>query len=318
MTKPHSGPGQLVHAILGRPYLILVLTPLFWGGNAVAGKLALGQVDPYTLSLARWLGALLIILPFATGALRKDRPAIRANWPMLLLYGALGFTTFNVLLYVALHYTSAVNASIEQALIPAIVMLANFAIFRVRSHGLQIVGVILTFVGVAITAVHGDFGRLATMTINIGDGLVVLASLAYSAYSLLLRYRPAMNWMSFLSVTFVGAILAALVAQAIAGGSPMAFVEGFAATTGMGWLIIVYTALFPSILAQLFYARGVELIGPNRASLFINLIPVFGTVLSLIVIGEPFEGYHAVTAVLVVAGIVLAEYAVRRARRPGD
>lgn len=302
----------MVLAILGRPYLILVLTPLFWGGNMVAGKLALGQVDPYTLSLGRWLGALLVILPFAARPLGRDWPVLRRRWPLLMLYGALGYTTFNVLMYVALYYTSAVNASIEQALIPAMVMLGNFIIFRVRSRPLQIFGVMLTFFGVAITAVHGDFGRLAALAINFGDGLVVLAALAYTIYSLLLRFRPAVNWMSFLSVTFVGASLAAILAQTVAGGGPMAVIEGFAATTGPGWLIIAYTVIFPSILAQLFYARGVELIGPNRASLFINLIPVFGTLLSLVILGEAFETYHAVTALLVVVGIVLAEVSARR------
>lgn len=298
-------------AIFSRPYLILVLTPLFWGGNVVAGKLALGHVDPYTLIVTRWTGALLMILPFAIGPLKRDWPAIRKAWPMLALYGALGFSTFNVLMYVAVYFTSGVNGSIEQALIPALVMLGNFMIFGVRARRLQIIGVTLTIVGVAITAVHGDFGRIASFTVNFGDGLVVLACLAYAAYSLTLRFRPAVHWMSFLAVTFVAAIAAGLVFQSVMEGGPMAVVDGIARTTGFGWLIIAYVIVFPSILAQLFYARGVELIGANRASLFINLIPVFGTILALVILGEPFETYHMVTAVLVVIGIMLAEFAAR-------
>lgn len=311
MTKPHSVPGQLVSAILGRPYLILVLTPLFWGGNMVAGRLAIDNIDPLTLAVTRWIGALILILPFAIGPLQRDWPAIRKAWPLLALYGALGFTGYNVLTYVGVHFTTGVNASIEQASVPALVLLGNFLIFGVRAKLLQILGVALTILGVGFTAVHGDFSRITTLTVNIGDALVILACLAYATYSLALRFRPALHWMSFLAVTFLAAIVSGLLIQAFVGG-PSALATGLAATTPLGWGLIAYTVFFPSILAQLFYARGVELIGPNRASLFINLIPVFGTLLSLLLLGEPFEPYHAVTAVLVVAGIALAEYAVRR------
>jgi len=316
MTKPHATPGSgLTSLVMDRPYLLLTLTPLFWAGNAVAGKMAVDQVDPYTLIVMRWLAALLIVLPFAWRHLKADWPAIRKGWLMLTLYGAIGYTGFNVLLYGAAHYTSAVNTSIEQALIPVLVILANFVIFRVRSTPLQLLGVFLTIFGVVYTAVHGDFGRLVTLDVNFGDALMILASISYAAYSLLLRYRPSIHWLSFLVTTFAAALMAGYVFQVLLGGGFGAIFTGLAHTTPLGWAIIAYVAFLPSVIAQLFYARGVEIIGPNRASLFINLIPVYGPILSIVTLSEPLEPYHMITAVLVILGIALAEFSVRMLKR---
>jgi len=312
MTKPQAVAMPRFGGLLDRPYLILVLTPLFWGGNMVAGKLAVGQIDPYTLIVLRWLGALLMVLPFAAPHLRRDWPEIRRGWWLIAIYGGLGYATFNVLMYVAVYFTSAVNASIEQASIPVLVILANFIVFRVKARPLQIAGVILTIFGVMITAVHGDFGRIASLNVNIGDAMVLVACVAYTVHSLALRFRRPMHWLSFLVATFVAALLAGLVFEAIFGGGLGAVFTGTAAATPLGWGVVLYTAFFPSVLSQLFYARGVELIGANRASLFINLIPVFGTALSIVILREQLEPYHMVTAVLVILGIVLAEVSARR------
>lgn len=312
MTKPQHAPHAGFAAIMDRPYLLLVLTPLFWGGNTVAGKMAVGQVDPYVLIIARWIGALLIILPFATASLRLNWRQIMRQWWLLALYGVVGYATFNALMYVAAHHTSAVNASIEQSLIPVLVMIGNFLVFRIRASRLQMLGVVLTMIGVGITATHGEPERILSMSINQGDIMVLVACLAYTVHSIALRFRPQIAWPSFLAVTFFFAAIAGLGAQAVFGGGVADLPQVVATTTPVGWGIIAYAAFFPSILSQFFYARGVELVGPNRASLFINLIPVFGTLLSIVILFEPIQPYHLVTAVLVVTGIILAEYAARR------
>ena len=193
-------------SLLQHPYLLLTLTTLFWGGNVVAGKLAVGHIDPHALMLLRWGGGLLVILPFAIAPLRRDWPVIRRSLPLLLFYGAIGFATFNILVYAAAYLTSGVNIAIEQVAVNIFVMLLNFVIFRTRVRGLQLVGVLLTILGVAITATHGDLTRLLALDINLGDALVLLACLAYAIYSLTLRYRPASHWLSFLAVTFIGAV----------------------------------------------------------------------------------------------------------------
>jgi drug/metabolite transporter (DMT)-like permease len=300
-----------IAALMRRPYLILVLTTLFWGGNVVAGKLAVGQIDPYLLMLLRWTGALLLVLPFAIEPLKRTWPTLRRHWLLFLFYGAVGYGTFNMLTYLAAHLTSGVNISIEQVAINIFVMLLNFTIFRTKVRALQLAGVALTVIGVALTATHGELGRLFALAVNAGDALVLLACLVWAVYSLALRYRPTTDWLSFLVATCAGAIVASVVYQAAFGGGPAALPGLFAEITWQGWLIVVYTIVFPSILSQMLYVRGVDLIGPNRASLFINLIPFFGTIGSILLLGERLEGFHLVAGALIVAGIVLAEWSAR-------
>lgn len=295
---------------MSRPYLLLVLAPMFWGGNVVAGKLAVGQIDPYLLLLGRWAGATLVLLMVGLPSTRRDWPVLRANLPLLILYGIFGYAAFNILMYQAAHFTAAVNASIEQAAIPVIVLLGNFLIFRVRARLMQILGLLLTIFGVVWVASHGDPGRILSLSVNIGDGMVLLACLLYALYSLGLRYRPSVNWLSFLLVTAAAALATSIIFQLVLGGGFDKLLAEIPRATPLGWACVIYTMIFPSILAQMFYARGVQLVGPNRASIFINLLPIFGTILSVIIIGESLQPYHLLAAALVVIGIVLSERAV--------
>lgn len=314
MTNPSAAPtARAFNALMDRPYLILILTTLFWGGNVVAGKLAVGHIDAHSLMILRWTGALLLVLPFAIGPLKRDWPVIRAKWWLYLFYGAVGFATFNVLVYVAAYYTSGVNASLEQVAVNIFVIILNFALFRTRVRGLQLLGVLITIAGVAIIATHGDLTRILTLEVNLGDLLVILACFAYAIYSIALRWRPQTNWLSFLAATCFGALLASLAYQATLGNGTAALPANLAAIDTRGWLIAAYTVVFPSVISQMLYVRGVELIGSNRASLFVNLIPLFGTMGSVLVLGEVLQPFHIVAAVLVAAGLVLAEWSARRA-----
>jgi drug/metabolite transporter (DMT)-like permease len=313
MTKPSGhGDRRPLHAVMARPYLILVLCVAFWGGNVVAGKAAVGHIDPYTLMILRWAGALLAVLPFAAQPLARAWPVLRRKWWLYLIYGAVGFATFNMLVYIAAYFTSGVNAALDQVAINIFVMLANFVLFRTRVHSLQLLGVALTIAGVAITATQGNLARLLALDINFGDALVILACLAYAAYSIALRWRPATDWLSFLAASCAAALVASLAFQAVLGGGIESFAGALPGVTPLGWLIVAYVIVFPSLVSQLLYARAVELIGANRASLFINLIPLFGSVGSVLILGERFEGFHLVAAALIVVGIVLAEWSARK------
>ncbi len=313
MTDTTASPLQRSFDLLmDRPYLVLVLTNLFWGGNVVAGKLAVGHVDAYTLMILRWTGALLVVLPFALGPLKRDWPTVRGKWWLYLFYGAVGYATFNVGVYVAAHFTSGVNTALEQVAVNIFVLLFNFLLFRTRVKSLQLFGVAITVLGVAIIATHGELGRILSLEVNFGDLLVIGACFAYAIYSIALRWRPQTNWLSFLATTFLGAIIASIAYQLGLGGGPVRFLEALPEVDLQGWLIVAYTVIFPSVISQMFYVRGVELIGSNRASLFVNLIPLFGTIGSVLVLGEALEAFHLVAAALVAAGIVLAEWSARR------
>ena len=289
-------------------YLFLLSTMLLWGGNSVAGKLAVGHVSPMTLVFLRWVMAVLILLPIGWRTLREDWPEVRSNWKLLAGLGACGFTIFNVIFYTALNYTTAINVSIEQAAIPIVIILANFMLFRLRVQPLQIVGVALTIVGVALTASHGDLGQLLTLDLNFGDAIMLVAVLCYSLYSVGLRLKPAIRWQSFMLALSIAALLISLpfVIWEIASGNVIV-------PDARGWALTLYTALGASVVSQVLYIKGNELIGANRAGLFINLVPIFGTLLSVLIVGEQFQPYQAFALALVLGGIALAEYSGSKA-----
>ncbi|RWE26020.1 MAG: DMT family transporter [Mesorhizobium sp.] len=289
-------------------YLFLFLTTLLWGGNSVAGKLAVGHVSPMTLVFLRWVMAVMILLPIGWRALREDWPQVRRHWLLLAGLGACGFTFFNVIFYTALNYTTAINVSIEQAAIPIVIIIANFALFRLRVRHLQIVGVALTIMGVALTASHGDLAQLLKLGLNYGDAIMLVAVLCYSLYSVGLRLKPAIRWQSLILALSLAALLTSLpfFVWEVAAGRAIV-------PDARGWAIAAYTALGASVVSQIFYIRGNELIGANRAGLFINLVPIFGTLLSVLIVGEKFQLYQGLALVLVLGGIALAEYSGRKA-----
>ncbi|MBZ7923161.1 DMT family transporter [Ensifer adhaerens] len=285
-----------------RAYFYLCITALFWGGNSVAGKMAVGHVSPMMLTTLRWVFALIVILVLMTPQIRRDWDKIRQHWLQLLAYGAIGFTTFNALLYSALKYTSAINAVILQAGIPMLIFLFNFVLFRTRASIAQVIGFTVTLIGVLVTAAHGDISSLLTLEFNFGDALMIVACVVYAGYTVALRYKPTMHWQSFIAAPAFGALLSALPLLFWEIGSGTAVVPD---TTG--WVIVLYAAIFPSLMSQVLYVRGVEMIGANRAGLFINAIPVFGTLLSVMLIGETFHLFHLVALLLVLGGIAVAE-----------
>ncbi|MEE9336390.1 MAG: DMT family transporter [Granulosicoccaceae bacterium] len=301
--KPNGNSG-----LFANPYLLLVIAPLFWGGNAVVGKLATSEWLPFTFSVFRWLCAAIILFPFAAKHLLNDRAIVRANIRVLLALGAVGMAGFNMLFYLALRYTTAVNVSIIQAVMPVFIIAANFLVFRQRVVALQSLGLILSILGVMIISTSGNPLTFVTGGLNRGDLIMLIASAFYAAYTFGLRWRPDIHWLSFMWMLALGAIL---------GSLPFALWEmattGFGVPSINGWWMLAYVMLFPTVLGQLAYAKGVSILGSNRASLFINLVPIFGSLLAVLVLREAFRWHHAAGLVMVVSGIMLAEYFAGRA-----
>lgn len=292
--------------LFSSPYILLVTTTLFWAGNAIAGKFAVGEIDFITLTFLRWLLASLCLLAFAWRQVHKDWRTIIKHLPYLFALGAVGFTGFNLCMYWALSYTSVVNVVIEQAAIPLLIMVFNFLAFRLAVRSLQIVGLLMAMVGVVLTVTRGEPGLMLQEGMNQGDAIMMLAALCYALYSIGLRWRPQMHWKSFLFTLTVSALLVSMVAWLI-----YVALNGFSMPSGKGLSLVLYVGIFPSLLSQLFYVRGVELIGANRAGLFINLVPIFGSLLAILIIGESFYWFHAVGLLLVVGGILIAERSAR-------
>jgi drug/metabolite transporter (DMT)-like permease len=286
----------------GRAYVLLTLTTLMWGGNAIAGRLAVGEISPMVLTCLRWVFVVAVMIPLVGRQVVAEWAKIRARWVFTILMGAFGFTAFNGLFYAAAHHTTAVNLTIFQGAIPVLVLLGTVLFFGARVIPLQILGMIVTIVGVVLVSVKADLEILKTLSLNIGDVWMLVACLFYAGYTLGLRHRPAMPGLVF---------FAAMAAVAFVSSLPLIGIEiaqGAAQfPTPTGWLILLYVAIMPSLLSQIFFMRGVELIGPARAGLFVNLVPVFGALLAVLLLGEPFATYHALGLVLVLGGIWLAE-----------
>jgi len=284
------------------PFLLLALTSLIWAGHSVVGKLAVGEIGPMTLTFLRWSLALGPIWFAARKTLRADFAVLRGHWLFVGSLGALGYTAFNALFYLSAHYTAALNMSLIQACIPALVLIGAAAAFGVRPTLPQTLGTALTMAGVTIIAAQGDAGKLAKLAFNYGDVLLLVACVFYAYYTLGLRNRPAVTGLGFLA----GMALAALVTS-IPPFLWEVWQGGFVWPSARGFAVLVYAALGPAFLAQVLFMRGVELVGPGRAGVFVNLVPIFGAFLAVGLLGEPLAAYHLVALALVVGGIVLAQ-----------
>jgi drug/metabolite transporter (DMT)-like permease len=243
-----------------------------------------------------------VLLPFTFAQLRAAWPQVWPSRLRIFAMGTFGFTGFNALFYAAAYHTTAVNLSIIQGTIPVLVLVGTVAFLGSRARPVQLAGVVLAMAGVAVVAVKGDLHLLRTLGVNVGDLFMLIACVFYAGYTLALRNRPAVPGFVFFT---------ALAGVAFVSSLPLIAFEAAAGTlqwpTPTGWLILIYVALFPSLLAQVFFMRGVELIGPGRAGIFVNLVPVFGSVFAVLLISEPFAAYHAVALALVLGGIWLGE-----------
>lgn len=283
-------------------YLMLLATTLMWSANGMASRMAVGEVSPMAIVSLRWLIAGSILIAFAYRQILADWRILKHHPVLMIFGGTVGFTGFNSLFYISAHTTSAVNMTLLQGSIPIFVFLGAAVLYRIAVSPLQWIGVGLTLVGVMVVAAKGSFETLRHLTFTIGDIWLILACFLYALYALRLRNRPKVSGIGFFSVMAIIAFLASL---------PLLGIEAQMGTlqwpTPKGWAILAFIAFFPSLLAQLTFLRAVDLIGPSRASIFTNLVPIFGPALAVLTLGEEFHLFHAVSLVLVLGGIALAE-----------
>lgn len=287
--------------IWARAWALLVCAAVLWAGNSVAARYAVGEVSPMMLVTLRWLviGAVLALaIPMQV---RASVPVMWAHRWLILGLALFGLTAFNALLYSAAHLTTAINIVLLQSCVPVLVLLgAMFQGERVR--GPQFLGIALTLLGVIIVATRGAPLTLLTLKINAGDLMMLAGCFGGAWYNLSLRRRPKIPAIVF----FAGLSLAAAISSA-----PLLAIEAARGQTFMpsliGWGIIVFCALGPALGAQVCFLRAVDLIGASRAGLYTNLVPVFGALFGVLLLGEVFASYHAMGLVLVLTGIWLSE-----------
>lgn len=298
-NPPPPTPPRRRYAALG-PYFLLTIPPLCWAGNAVVARGIATIVPPISLAFWRWAVAFAILFIFTRRQVKQDWQTALQSWKWMLVLSFLGVTCFNTLLYTAAHSTTAINIALMQITMPAMIILISLVLFRERISPIQLTGVMLSIGGAFVILLRGKWQTLLSMSFVIGDVLMLVAVLCYAFYSVLLRKRPAIHPLSFLTITFGWgtAILLPLYLYEL-------FTVGTFAIGYISVLNILYIAVFPSIVAYFCWNRGIELIGANRAGLFINLTPVFASVLAILLLDEVLRGYHVIGLGLVFAGMVI-------------
>jgi drug/metabolite transporter (DMT)-like permease len=297
-----GGPKRLTQRFYQWPGLLLTLAAVFWAGNTVAGRLAVGQISPFMLTFLRWVLVMAALWPIYGGQVRVHWPQIKPRLPAIVMLALLGMTGFNALYYMAAHYTTAINIGILQGALPIFVLAGAFIAHGTRATLVQLVGVLITAAGVVVVATQGAPLAILEVELNKGDLAMLAACALYALYTVALRDRPDMPGTAFFTLLALISAVTSLPLVALE-----ALISGFEVPTVNGLLITAWVAIFPSFLSQIFYLRGVDLIGPGRAGVFINLVPVFSAALAVWLISEPFAPYHAVALALVIGGIWLAQ-----------
>ena len=293
--------------LANQPYLLLSITAMCWAGNAIVGRLAAGHIPPVTLSFLRWSLAFLLILPFAWKHLIQDWAAIRGRLGIMIVLAITGIAAFTTLQYWSLEHTQALNTLLLQSAAPLVVAIWSLLLLGVRLTRAQAFGVLLSLCGVLVILLHGDLTTLSNISFNKGDLIFIVALAIFALYSVLSLKRPNIHALSFAAFTF-GAGAAGLIPLFIGE----LFTRPLIQLNTANLLTLVYVALFPSTLAYLCFNRGVQLIGANRAAPFFHVMPVFGTVMSIVFLGEHPQAFHFIGFVLVLTGVFVAS------RKPQD
>ena len=283
------------------PYFLLTLTTLFWSGNMVIGRAIRDDVPPLSLAFWRWMIALALTLPLALPHLRAQWPLLKRGWRAVLALGLLGVGGYNTLAYIALQHTAATNALLLNSFVPVATIALSWAFLKKHLHGIEWLGVLVSLAGVTTIVARGQPTVLAGLTLNIGDLWMLAAVFVWAFYTIGLQWRPAgIHPMLMLAAFMTVGLLALAPAYAweISQGRRIHL-------TPVSLAGIAYTGLLPGFLGYVFYNRAVGEVGASKASLFIHLMPVFGTLLSAVFLGEVPQTYHFIGIALIFAGIYL-------------
>jgi drug/metabolite transporter (DMT)-like permease len=297
-TPSASAPGSW---LANQPYLLLSITALCWAGNAIVGRLAAGHIPPVTLSFLRWSLAFLIILPFAWKHLKRDWAAIHARLGTMIVLSVTGIGAFNTLQYWALEYTQALNTLLLQSAGPLFVAMWSLILLGIRLTPAQASGIALSLTGVLVILLHGDLTTLSNIELNRGDLIFTVALAIFGLYSVLSLKRPKIHGLSFVGFTFgcgAACLIPLLIWELLS--RPLMQLDA------MNLLTLFYVAVFPSTLAYLCFNRGVQLIGANRAAPFFHVVPVFGSAMAIVFLGERPQLFHIIGFALVLTGVFVA------------
>jgi len=292
------GKATAAHGLYNNAYLVLALASLCWSGNHLMGRAIAGHVPPLTITTLRWLLAALVLFPFIRGHLARDWPLIRRYMGVLIYLALIGGGIFGALQFVGLQLTTALNVSVMNSLAPLFIVAASAAMFGDRLTTAQAVGIVISLLGVIAIITKLDPDVLTHFSFNTGDVLILINMVLWGVYSASMRWRPAIHPTSFMFMFCLISGVAMLPAMA------WEYSAGFRLQpTVLTFGSIAFVTLFSTITAFMCWTRGVELIGPNRAGVFLHLVPIFSALLTGALLGEPLMGYHVVGFALILLGV---------------
>jgi drug/metabolite transporter (DMT)-like permease len=284
-------------------YLLLTLSALFWAGNFIVGKFAnLFEIPPLTLNVFRWLSVWIILMPFTYKEIYNNLSYIKKNWLIISFMGIITISTFNSVVYFALNYTQVINAVLVLAAIPAATIIFSSLMNVERTNFFQLLGLFLSIIGIGSIISNGDTQKIISLNFNKGDVWMLVCVITWALYSTLLKKNKFKFSQFTLIQLMVTAGLIFLIPQLMyekSIGLEVNFNKAF-------FIILFYVVVFPAIAAYYCWQKGVEIIGPNRATMFIQLMPLFSAAMAIIIFKEKFELYHFVGAVFILSGIYLS------------
>ena len=289
--------------ILTNPHFLLTLTSIFWAFNTVAGRAAVGEVSPLLIVSVRWFFVSIILSILCRNQLIETWSILNKKIKWLIFMGLFGFTGFNSAYYVAAHDTIAINLGLVQGTMPAFIIIIAWIWLKDKINFTQFLGVLITFIAVLIVVCSGNFNDLIELELNSGDIVMIFACTLYAIYAVGLRKKPKISALPLL--TFFAYI-------AFLGSFPGLIYEIYSNQLILpgqkGFIILGVIIIFPSFLAQIFFMKGVEKIGPSRSGLYTNLVPVFSSLLAVFFLGEEFQFFHLLSLIIIFTGIYLFEY----------
>lgn len=286
-------------------YIFLVLAVLFWSGNFITGRYISTSIEPMQLSFYRWFFVLVLLLPYIFINYKDLILGFKKDSLLLVVFGAFGIAGFNTFLYYGLQTTSATNALLINSSTPIFIILISSIIFRIAITKIQILGVLLSTLGVLYLILKGNINHILELNFTPGDLWILLAAFDWAIYSVLLKFKPKdLSSFSFLTITsFIGVMI--LYIAFILQGYSLEF--SFLSNKEVLYSLI-YIVIFPSILSFYFWNMATIEIGANKAGQSAHLMPIFGAILAYIFLGEVLEFYHIVGIVLIAIGIYLTMF----------
>ena len=286
-----------------KAYIFLVLTTLFWSGNFIVGKVAsLFEIPPFTLNFYRWAFAWLILAPFTLREIITKKNYILENIRLIIILGITSITIFNSIVYYSLNFTQVISGVLMISTIPVMIIFFCWLFKIEKTNIYQILGVIFSLSGVLVIITKADLDVLLNLNFNKGDLWMVVAMFSWAMYSALLRKKKLeLSQLSLLHTIITAGLIFLLPAYLIE------LSLGYKASISLPFILtLTYVVLFPGLASFIFWIKGISIIGSNRSGIFLHLMPIFSTIMAILIFREKFMIFHLIGAVLIITGIILA------------